>query len=70
MIPPSDAAGAGRQGSAELEAALARTRECLYDAAHARNERERQALETQAELLLKIVMELQERVQALPSDRH
>ena len=53
--------------SAELEAALARYRECVYDAAHARSDRERQALETQSELLLKIILELQERVQVLPS---
>ena len=55
--------------SNELEAVLARYRECLYDAAHARNERERQALETQSELLLKIILELQERLQVLRSDR-
>ena len=55
--------------SDELEAALARYRECLYDAQHARSERERQALETQGELLLKIILELQERVQALLSGR-
>lgn len=53
--------------SDELEAALARYRECVYDAAHARSDRERQALETQADLLLKIILELQERTQALPS---
>ena len=57
------------EDSDELEAALARYCECVYDAAHARSERERQALETQGELLLKIILELQERVQALPSGR-
>lgn len=55
------------EDSDELEAALARYRECVYDAAHARSDRERQALETQADLLLKIILELQERVRALPS---
>lgn len=51
----------------ELGAALARYRECVYDATHARSDRERQALETQADLLLKIILELQERTQALPA---
>lgn len=57
--------------SDDLEAALGRYRECLYDAAHARNERERQALETQGELLFKLALELQERLagQALSLSR-
>lgn len=57
------------ENSGELAAALARYRECLYDTAHARSDRERQALQTQADLLLKIILELQERVQALPPGR-
>ena len=48
--------------AARLAEALERYRECVYDAAHARNERERQALETQADLCLKVVMELQEQI--------
>lgn len=48
--------------SARLAEALERYRECVYDAAHARNDRERQALEAQADLCLKVVMELQEQV--------
>ena len=57
------------EDSDELAAAFARYRECVYDAAHARSDRERQALEAQADLLLKIILELQERTQALPSRR-
>ena len=45
-----------------LAEALERYRECVYDAAHARTARERQALEAQADLCLKVVMELQEQV--------
>lgn len=45
-----------------LAEALERYRECVYDAAHARNDRERQALEAQADLCLKVAMELQEQV--------
>lgn len=55
------------EDSGDLAAALARYRECAYDAAHARSDRERQELETQADLLLKIILELQERTQALSS---
>lgn len=45
-----------------LADALERYRECIYDAAHARNDRERQALEVQADLCMKVVLELQEQV--------